>query len=159
MSIPRLFQLNGCFFFWLRKDPNQQYVFMLLCITKKKIVWKYPPPRIQSSHHQDYFTFSRGIPELNLHLWRLHPGWEVDRKDSWQLFFSAGPLNSGRHESTKVAIIAASSCTRRIGYGYLMCQNSGQFIATYSAGWSPLIWWFSKGWKGILYPRWPKHSG
>ena len=27
------------------------------------------------------------------------------------------------HESTKVAIFAASSCTRRIGYGYLICQN------------------------------------
>ena len=150
MFLPRLFQLNSCFFSDFQKIPMSNMILWCYVPPTKKIVWKYPPPRMQSSHHQDYSTFSRGIPELNLHLWRLHPGC-----DSCFFLFRRA-LEFGKACATKVAIIAASSCTRRIGYGYLMCQNSGLFIATYSASWSPLVWWFSKG---ILYRKWPKHSG
>lgn len=156
MFIPCLFQSNSCFFFWLRKDPNQQHDFMVLCPPDKEDSLEIPPTQdaivTPPGWHSTFSLESQNY----IFTCDWHSGWEVDRKDSWQLFFSAGPLNSERHESTKVAIIAASSCTRRIGYGYLMCQNSGLFIATYSAGWSPLIWWFSEG---ILYRKWPKHSG
>ena len=46
--------------------------FLTNIIPQSGTTWVVPPP--SNSHHQDYYIFRLGDPNLNLHLPRLHPG-------------------------------------------------------------------------------------
>ena len=59
----------------------------------ESIAWNYPPPPPSTQdakprQHQDYEPFFVGNPNLNLHLWRLHPGCGGETKSiSWLYYF------------------------------------------------------------------------
>ena len=112
---------------WRKKKKNKQTRYHFWRV----LFWINPHPGCNRQHQTWHDIFRIGDPELELHLWQLHPGWGCRSKLYWHKRPFATNLGLARFEKSKIWCLFLSHWTRQPrskGLTIVWCFSEKQVI-------------------------------